>query len=153
SLQVRFRLLALLRNRVIIQNINWNDLQINIYTGKDEKPNYQFLVDRFAGEPKASGRSERAKQPGSSRQLQFSIGPLVLKNCKIRYRDRPGGIDAAIGLGKLEIRPGAIIPSTGVYDFSEIIIENLGGYYGAQYRAPKNPADLVDTAAGSIKIS
>ncbi|WP_152616934.1 translocation/assembly module TamB domain-containing protein [Flavihumibacter solisilvae] len=144
SLSVRYDLFALFRNRLVIHDLNWDKILVNVYTTDKEKLNYQFILDSFVGDTSTVTAKDTSGTP-----LQFEIGRLKVSNLKLRYHDDVGGLHSVISLGSLGINIKDFEPPAGLYEFRAITLDRLAGFVTLDYKPEKQSDTASSTAPGS----
>ncbi|MCA6073640.1 translocation/assembly module TamB domain-containing protein [Fulvivirga sedimenti] len=96
-------LLALLKNRIKLNEVRVEGLNANVYnTGNNPDFNYQYIIDAFAGEsPK-----EPEVPADSTSGMDFILGGVSISNSKADYLDRYHGILISADIGSLEAEAG-----------------------------------------------
>jgi translocation and assembly module TamB len=141
SLHLRYDLLELFNNRLLIRDINWDHVLLNAYSLPDGRMNYQFIMDAFAGDS-----TENVTKEATGKPMVFEIRNIRLTDLRLRYIDEKGGLGTVVKLGSLVVKANTIDPSGGIYDFREIRTTSLSGYFSQKYlpdivTVAKNAAD------------
>lgn len=138
SLDVEYNLLALMRNKVIISSLDWNELDVNIYRPKtDSNFNYQFIIDAFS--------SGQATPPDtlvdeSSTTIDFEIGNVHLNKFNLKYNDSLGGMLLSASWHGIELIPGKLNPGKNSYHVRELNIDSLHVAFQQDYiPSPSEP--------------
>jgi hypothetical protein len=122
KLVVNCDLLALLGNKLVIHDLQWEGVKAHVYRSpSDTSFNYQFIIDAFsAGEP-SSDTSE------SSSGMRFVIDTVQLKAFDLRYEDYPGGVWGAVRFDSIGLRAGALNPDSMKYVLHDLFLDGIAG--------------------------
>ena len=150
SLMVRLHLLELLRNRLVIRELSWKNVLLNVYSDASKKLNYQFILDSLG---KDAASVDTAEKDPTATPLQFRIGQLNLQNLTVRYEDGAAGLASAMKINALLVTTDHIDPYQGIYEFRQIRIDGLQGFYSRESVEQKNPIDPVDSATSAIRLN
>ncbi|KYP14695.1 hypothetical protein, partial [Flavihumibacter sp. CACIAM 22H1] len=142
SVSVHFSLLPLFWKEVKIHSLHWKNLLGNVYTQENDSLNYQFILTELAGTPDAATPADTA----SSGSWKISLGRIELEKIRLRYNDQPGGINTALVLQHLSWRFRETAINEGRYDFNELRINGLKGYFHQVYR----PAQKTSSSAQPV---
>ncbi len=148
SLSAHFALLPLLWNEVKIYSLHWQNLLANVYTLENDSLNYQFILNQFSS---SSTQPEKA-DTGSSSSWKISIGRIELNKIRLSYKDKPAGINTSLVLDHLSWRFRETDLRSGLYDFNELRINGLTGYFDQQYRNEKAALPQMQPASNPLKL-
>lgn len=127
KLGVDLDMLALLSNRVKVNNIELNTVRANIYRlHPDTVYNYQFLVDSLVSDEKKAPEDEKKDTTSS---LKFRLNKITLNDIRIRFKDDVVGNDAGIYLGNLDARVKTFDLDEMHYVLSTLAIKNTRLHY------------------------
>ncbi|WP_172644676.1 translocation/assembly module TamB domain-containing protein [Flavihumibacter sp. ZG627] len=151
TLRIRFQLAPVLQNNLVINDIDWQNLLINVYTLPDERLSYQFIIDSLAEKP--TGKVVDQSDSSSSTSLQFQVGKLKLRDLKLSYFDTKGGLASVISIGDLLVITDRMDVATGIYDLREVKIGKLNGFYTKKHITQKPLFEPVDSVAGALRLN
>jgi len=108
-------------NKICVNNVELNDLTLNLHNTKtDSIFNYNFLISAFADTTlKVSDKTEIAVK------WTFSLDEVSLKNARVRYDDRFGGLEISASLDKLALSVNKIDFEKSVYNIDELLVDKL----------------------------
>lgn len=140
SLQLRYDLLAILSNKLLVRSIEWDQVLLNAYSLPDGSMNYQFIIDAFKSQDTTTVVTD------SSEAMVFDIRRLSLKNLRLRYNDEGSGMYATLKLKDLSVRMDKLEPAAGIYTIRELKTDGLEGVYHQAYRKKSFVAAGTDQA-------
>ncbi len=148
-LSVHFSLLPLLSKKVVVHSLRWENLTANVYTGANDSLNYQFLL--APGSPKPG---EDSVSKGETKDpWKISVGRIELEKIRLRYKDDPAGFYTALKLEHLSWRFRETDIQGGLYEFNDLRIAGLTGFYSQDYRAATGKeTDLDSTITNAVKL-
>lgn len=136
KLSLRYDLLALARNKLVVYDLHWEDLLLNAYSLPDGKMNYQFLADAFSSPPDTT-----AAKSETGEAMQIDIRQITVEKLRLRYHDETSGMYAVLQLPGLHTKIQTIDPGASLYDVRELRLNGLGGVFRQDFRpALKTPA-------------
>ena len=151
TLRIRFQLAPIFQNKLVINNIDWQKVLINVYSLPDDKLSYQFIIDSLAQKPNNNVAAK--SDSSSSTSLQFRVGRLKLNDLKLSYFDTKGGLASVISLGDLLVITDRIDPGAGIYDMREVKIGRLNGFYTKKHITQKALLHPVDSVAATLHLN
>jgi len=100
SLKVKIGLFGLLRNEISINQAELNNAVINVSRKDTAKGfNYQYLVDLFVRKDQTPLPDSLANQ---TTPWLFNVEQIHLNQVRLKFTDRPSGVDFKIGLEKFQ---------------------------------------------------
>ncbi|MCF1714035.1 translocation/assembly module TamB domain-containing protein [Flavihumibacter sp. RY-1] len=145
DLSVHFALLPLFSNTVVVHALEWKELTARVYTLSNDQLNYQFLLDGF----QPSGKDTTQAELPAGKAWKISLGRIEFNNIRLQYDDQTSGMHAALVLKNLSWRFKETDISGGTYDFNDLRITGLNGFYTQEYRR-KNPVEKpIDSIANN----
>ncbi|WP_290791062.1 translocation/assembly module TamB domain-containing protein [Flavihumibacter sp. UBA7668] len=148
SLSVHYALLPLFWSELKVYSLQWNKLLANVYTLENDSLNYQFILNQLAPSSKAPEQIDTS----SASSWKISIGRIELNNIWLSYKDKPAGINTNLVLNHLSWRFRETDISSGLYDFNELRINGLIGYFDQQYRNEKAEMSEEQVATNPLKL-
>ena len=119
--KVNIVLRDLLFNKICINNIDLENLNVNLYSTKtDSLFNYNFLLTAFADTTKVD--TTLSKKPSA---WTFTIDHVTLQHIRLRYDDEFGGMNVSASLEKLEMKLNEINFEKSVYAIDDLLVEKL----------------------------
>jgi hypothetical protein len=153
KVKVNIVLKDLLANKIYINNIELEDLNLNLYSTKtDSLFNYNFLITAFADTTKVD--TIKSKTPSA---WTFTIDKVMLKNTRVRYDDEFGGINLQASLEKLKMQLNEINFEKSVYAINNLLVDKLKATLmiteSSQKSTKKSSALLPKITADNIQIN
>ena len=111
----------LLFNKISINNFAVEDVSLNakrILT--DSLFNFNFLLTAFS-----DTTNQTKVNPQSTSKWIFSVDNVSLKNIRLHYDDKYGGMNAAAVLSKLDLKIEKIDLEKSIYSIDEMLIESI----------------------------
>jgi len=115
KIDVKVRILSLLRNQVMIDQLSLADATVNIIRTKpDTLYNIDQLIQAIAGGPENGEENEilhaekKTDDAAQKSAWTFDLGRLSLDEIRFRLADHYMGMDLALSIGHLDIRPDHI---------------------------------------------
>lgn len=119
SLNVSFNLLALIKNKLVVKKLQWDDVLINVYRKpNDSTYNFQFVIDAFN-----SPQEQKDTLNDSGTAMTWSIGNVELNKFRVRFADDPNGMNAIAVWNSLIVKPKTIKPEKSYFDINKVAIE------------------------------
>ena len=119
--KVNIMLKDLLFNKIGINNIELENLNVNLYSTKtDSLFNYNFLLTAFADTTKVD--TIQSKKPTA---WTFTVDHVALKHIRLRYDDEFGGMNVTASLEKLEMKLNEINFEKSLYAIDDLLVEKL----------------------------
>jgi hypothetical protein len=151
--KVNIVLKDLLFNKICVNNIELDDLNVNLYSTKtDSLFNYNFLIAAFADSTKKD--TAQSKTPSA---WTFTIDNVKLKNIRLRYDDEFGGMNVSASLEKLEMKLNEINFEKSVYAIDDLLVEKLNANVllteAVRKSTKKSTAILPKISANNIQIN
>jgi hypothetical protein len=111
----------LLFNKICINNIELENLNVNLYSTKtDSLFNYNFLLTAFADTTKVD--TTQTKKPSA---WTFTLDHVTLQHIRLRYDDEFGGMNVSASLEKLEMKLNEINFAKSLYAIDDLLVEKL----------------------------
>ncbi len=107
EIRVDVRLLALMRNRLVVNRLLLSDITANLTRLEpDTVFNYDFLVRAFAAEDPSPQEpaTEESFEEEAGDPMQFNVNRVNLRNIRFRFADHFSGIDLFAGLGSFSTK-------------------------------------------------
>jgi len=151
-LYVNLDMLALLRNRIAINELELERVRLNLNrTLPDTTFNFQYLIDAFdTGAPPKP--ADTAAAP-----LDFNLAALRLKDVRVRYKDDVVGAETSVFLDSLSARFDTINPVRSRYHLADLRADGLTAlvrlYEGIPQPASAPSADTLDLRLGNWQLS
>ncbi len=148
QLKVDLDMLALLDGRVKINNADLKGTYANIYRKSDQQDfNYQFILNAFASGPAAA-------EDTSGQSLTFDLKNIDLRDIRIRFKDEPSAMDAALSLKSGKTGFDKLDPEKGMYHLKALTLEGLvaRGDIGAQQADTTDSGETVDFRLGDVRL-
>src|ERR1035437_9932755 len=102
--EVNIALKDLLFNKISVNNIVLENLNLNLYSTKtDSLLNYNFLLTAFADTTK-----QATTNPKTPSKWTITVDNVSLKHIRLRYDDEFGGMNVSASLEKLELKMNKI---------------------------------------------
>ena len=151
--KVNIVLKDLLFNKICVNNIELDDLNVNFYSTKtDSLFNYNFLITAFADSTKKD--TAQSKTPSA---WTFTIDNVKLKNIRLRYDDEFGGMNVSASLEKLEMKLNEINFEKSVYAIDDLLVEKLNANVllteAVRKSTKKSTAILPRISANNIQVN
>jgi hypothetical protein len=151
--KVNIVLKDLLVNKICVNNIELEDLNVNLYNTRiDSLFNYNFLITAFAGNPQKD--TALSKTPLA---WTFTVDNVVLKNIRLRYDDEFGGTNVSASLEKLEMQLNEINFEKSIYAIDDLLVEKLNANVllteAVRKSTKKSTALLPKIKANNIQIN
>ena len=127
KIDVKVRILSLLRNRVMIDQLSLADATVNIIRTKpDTLYNIDQLIQAIAGGPENGEENEilqaekKTDDAAQKSAWTFDLGRLSLDEIRFRLADHYMGMDLALSIGHLDIHPDHID-----FDAMQFLIDDI----------------------------
>ncbi len=118
KIRVDITLLKLLNHTVELNYLELDGIRANIYRkGKDTVFNYQYIVDAFAGDQKAT--PTKASTP-----MTFHLDKIVLNQVTTTFTDDFTGNDLYAFLGNFKVNIKSFEPDKSTYNVPSIALDN-----------------------------
>ena len=118
KIRVDIALFKLLNHTVELNYLELDGIRANIYRkGKDTVFNYQYIVDAFAGDQKAT--PTKASTP-----MTFHLDKIVLNQITTTFTDDFTGNDLYAFLGNFKVNIKSFEPDKSTYDVPSIALDN-----------------------------
>ena len=149
ELSLHFALFPLFSNKMLVHSLEWKELTASVYTLANKKLNYQFLIDGF----NSAGKDTMKIEQPTKKAWKLSLGRMEFNNIRILYDDQPAGLYTALVLKRLSWRFRETDIQGGTYDFNDLRISGLKGFYAQQYREKDSGQKAADrTATNPFKL-
>jgi hypothetical protein len=120
-IKVSISLYDLMFSKITVKYLAVRDLTLNLHNTKtDSLFNYKFLITSFTDTIKKD--TVKAKKTSG---WTFAINKVNLKNIRLRYDDEYGGINISSSLGNLKLKIDQLNFSKSIYQFNNLLVENL----------------------------
>lgn len=127
KLGVDIDMLALLSNRVEINNIELNTVRANVHRlNPDTVFNYQFIVDSLVSDEEKSPEKEKKDTTSS---LKFKLDKITFNDIHIRYKDDVVGNDGNVLLGSLSAKVETFDLDKMHYGLKDLTLKNSNLQY------------------------
>lgn len=122
SLKIRYELLPLLRGELVIHNLQWRDVRVNLYRGPaDTAFNDQFILDAFG-----EGAAQTDTSSGGS-SFTYRLDSIQLSAFSVQFNDAPGGVTARLNFDTIGVRPALIAPERMHFSVHDLLVRGLHG--------------------------
>ncbi|GAO45686.1 translocation/assembly module TamB domain-containing protein [Flavihumibacter petaseus] len=146
SLKVHYDLIELLRNKLLVHRVDWEDVLLNAYSLPSGEMNYQFVADAFATKDSVTLTKD------TTESLAIDIRNIDLRKFRVIYRDNKSGMNATVRWDLLHLRFQTIELETNTLDLRELKSDGLAAVILQDYRVPDKEASKSDTGAVSLVI-
>jgi len=111
----------LLFSKVTVNSLAVKGLNLNLHnTRTDSLFNYNFLITAFTNTIK----KKKVKTKKESKWT-VAVKRVNLKDIRFCYNDQYGGINISLSLGNLKLKIGQVSFSKSIYEFKNLLVENL----------------------------
>lgn len=158
KLRVDINMLALIRKKVVVQQIELVGLHAHIYrNAPDTNYNFTYIINAFVGAPKQPTPQDLKKANDTSSSLSFNVDKINLDSIHVRFDDITGGTKLSLDLDQLRLSLKKIDPSKMDFGIKKLAVTGLRGSFmqDTSYLPPKvdtTPAPEFHIAAEEIKI-
>ena len=151
--KVNIVLSDLLFNKISVNNIELENLNLNLYSSKtDSLFNYNFLLTAFADTTKVD--TSQSKKPSA---WTFTVDYITLQQIRVRYDDEFGGMNVSASLEKLELKLNEINFAKSLYAIDDLMVEKLNANVllteAVNKSSKKSTTQLPKITANNIQIN
>jgi len=120
-LSIDIDMLALLKDQIQLNQIEFNDLVSNVHRKPDKSFNFSFIVNAFNDTTKKK-RAKRHKNPWN-----FDIKEIHFEHSSLSYTDDVSKLNAGLEIGNLLVVTDVFRLDTFQIHFENILVENTSG--------------------------
>ena len=152
-LKVDIDMLALLKSRVVVEEIVLEGVNAHIYrNAPDTTFNYSYIIEAFAPASPAPATKEVAATPqDTSAALVFDLDRVLLDDIRLRFNDQTGGMNLALALNQLRLNMRTLDPDKMVFDLKRLYVNGLDVNFIQD--SSLLPPSAPDTAAQPLRLA
>lgn len=127
-----------LPRQLTVKSLVWDGLQAQVLQAADSSFNFDFLLLPFGvdGSAASPDSSLSPKSDSSSKQIQFQIGPIELRDFKLSYRSLVAGLSAQFALDSLAAEVDTLLLEPAFYHVKDLHIQGMQLAAHQEVRAP-----------------